>query len=105
MLNANKYVKYIIVSRPRSKQFVNNIYVKELAEMVDEDKLREIFEVYGPITSNRVMLDENGKSRGFGFVAFEEPEAVEAACSQMNGKEMEGQRLVVKKALSRAGET
>lgn len=36
----------------------------------------------------QVMVKDDGKSRGFGFVAFEDPECAEMACHDLNGKEM-----------------
>ena len=33
--------------------------------------LQETFEAFGRITSLKVMTDQDGKSRGFGFVAYE----------------------------------
>ena len=33
-----------------------------------------MFGAFGRITSLKVMFDEEGKSRGFGFVAYETPE-------------------------------
>ena len=49
------------------------------------------------------MIDDTGKSRGFGFVAFEDPETAEAACQEMNNKEVEGKTLYVGRAQKRAG--
>lgn len=37
---------------------------------MDDDKLREMFEKYGEITSACVARDHDGKSKGFGFVNF-----------------------------------
>ncbi len=49
------------------------------------------------------MTDDGGKSKCFGFVAFDSPEAAEKACTEMNGKEMDGKTLYVGRAQKRAG--
>jgi polyadenylate-binding protein len=48
-----------------------NVYIKNLADDVDDAKLKEIAEQFGGVTSAVVMVAEDGKSRGFGFVNFE----------------------------------
>jgi len=47
-----------------------NLYVKYLDDSIDDQKLREHFSEFGNITSCRVMRDDKGNSRGFGFVCF-----------------------------------
>jgi polyadenylate-binding protein len=84
----------------KAKRFTN-VYVKNFPESWTNEKLREVFEEYGPISSLRIMFDENGKSRGFGFVAFEDAETAEICCNEMNGKEVEGKTLYVGRAQKR----
>jgi polyadenylate-binding protein len=62
-----------------------NLYIKNLNEAIDDEKLREEFQTFGTITSVKVMRDENGKSKGFGFVSFSSPEEATKATAEMNG--------------------
>lgn len=65
-----------------------NLYVKNLDDTVDDEVLRQNFESYGKITSAKVMCDDNGRSKGFGFVCFEKPDEATKAVTEMNGKMM-----------------
>ena len=90
---------------PGQKRRFTNVYVKNLTEDYDSDeKLRALFEPFGEITSAKVVADsEGGKSKGFGFVSFDEPEMAEKACDALNGKEMaNGKTLFVGRAQKKA---
>ena len=41
----------------------------------------QLFEPFGKIVSCVIMKDDNGKSRGFGFVSFETHEASKKVCA------------------------
>merc|ERR1719445_1610957 len=62
-----------------------NLYVKNLDDSIDDERLRKEFAPYGTITSAKVM-NENGQSKGFGFVCFSSPEEATKAVSEMNGR-------------------
>lgn len=80
-----------------------NVYVKNFGEELDDEKLKEMFEAYGKITSARVMSDASGKSKGFGFVSFENPDAAEQAVKELNDKEMgNGKKIYVGRAQKKA---
>lgn len=63
-----------------------NLYIKNLEDDVDDDKLRAEFEPFGTITSCKVMRDEKGTSKGFGFVCFSAPDEATKAVAEMNNK-------------------
>ncbi|KAG9066797.1 Protein phosphatase PP2A regulatory subunit B [Linnemannia hyalina] len=72
-----------------------NLYVKNLDDEIDDEKLRQEFSVYGVITSAKVMRDEKtaaegedakGASKGFGFVCFSSPDEATKAVTEMNGR-------------------
>lgn len=72
-----------------------NLYLKNLDDTVDDEKLREIFAECGTITSCKVMKDSLGASRGSGFVAFSTPEEATRAVTEMNGKMVNNKPLYV----------
>ncbi|KAK1784274.1 hypothetical protein P4O66_019983 [Electrophorus voltai] len=78
----------------RAKKFTN-VYVKNFGEDMDDDKLKEIFSKLGQTLSTRVMTDESGKSKGFGFVNFERHEDAQRAVDEINGKELNGKKVYV----------
>ncbi|RKO90795.1 hypothetical protein BDK51DRAFT_12345, partial [Blyttiomyces helicus] len=64
-----------------------NLYVKNVDDTIDDEKLREEFSVYGVITSAKIMRDEKtNTSKGFGFVCFSSPDEATKAVTDMNGR-------------------
>merc|ERR1719264_35605 len=79
-----------------------NLYVKNLSPDVDDTKLHEMFVNFGTITSAKVMREQSGKSRGFGFVAFEKKEAATRAIHEMTNTLHHGKPLYVSRAQTKA---
>lgn len=64
-----------------------NLYVKNLDDTFDDEKLKAEFVKFGKIESAKVMKDEkDGTSKGFGFVCFSTPEEANRAITEMNNK-------------------
>ncbi|TRY53696.1 hypothetical protein DNTS_004028, partial [Danionella cerebrum] len=84
----------------RAKHFTN-VYVKNLGPNVNERTLVELFSKFGLTHSVRVMVDEQGNSRGFGFISFEKHTNAQQAVCELNGMEVDGRCLCVCRAQKR----
>ena len=72
----------------------NELYVKNLNYKTTQEDFQNFFEKYGKVLKANI-LTINGKSRGAGFVAFEEREVAEKVLD-MNDLELDGWKLIVK---------
>ncbi|XP_024530483.1 polyadenylate-binding protein 4-like isoform X1 [Selaginella moellendorffii] len=72
-----------------------NLYVKNLDDSIDDETLKQEFSRYGNITSAKVMRDEKGISKGFGFVCFTSPEEASRAATETNGLMINGKPIYV----------
>lgn len=84
--------------------------------LISRTQLLEIFKDYSP-TAAKIALrpipkfmvrklqarNEPRKGRGFGFVTLSSEELQQKACSEMNGKEIEGREIAVKVAIDSPG--
>ena len=75
------------------------LLVRNLARSTTEAELKEMFEAFGRVQScNLVMDQKTGSSKGFGFVEMPKPGEAKAAMKNLNGKDVAGNKIRVKKA-------
>ncbi|MEK6842322.1 MAG: RNA-binding protein [Nanoarchaeota archaeon] len=75
------------------------LYIGNLPFTVDSDKLKEIFSEFGNVEEATVITDKfSRRSKGFGFVTFENDADADKALEGMNGKEVEGRSIKVSEA-------
>ncbi|QQS22119.1 RNA-binding protein [Candidatus Saccharibacteria bacterium] len=73
-----------------------NLFVGSLAYATTDDSLQAFFATVGPVASARVITDrDSGRSKGFGFVEFENEDDNQKAIDQLNGKELDGRTIAV----------
>ena len=78
---------------------MKKLYVGNLPFTYTEQELSDLFSEYGAVGSAKLITDrETGRSRGFGFVEFENDAEAEAAIAGANGKDLGGRPLVVNEA-------
>lgn len=74
----------------------SKLYIGGLSYSTTSETLREFFSQSGNVLSATVITDRfSGQSRGFGFVEMATAEEAQNAISQLNGRELDGRRLVV----------
>ena len=75
------------------------LFVGGLPWATTSDDLKQLFSQAGTVTSATVISDKmTGRSRGFGFVEFENDAEADAAMAQFNGYQLNGRSLVVNEA-------
>src|SRR5690625_6216606 len=78
------------------------LFVGGIAWATTNEGLREAFERFGEVEDARIITDrDTGRSRGFGFVTFQDDDAAQAAIQEMDGEELDGRRLRVNEANER----
>jgi len=78
------------------------LFVGSLSWSTTDETLREAFARFGEVTEAKVITDrDTGRSRGFGFVTFNESEEANAAISALNGTELDGRAIKVNEALDK----
>jgi polyadenylate-binding protein len=83
------------------KSGVGNVFIKNLDKNIDNKSLYDTFSAFGNILSCKIMTDENGQSKGFGFVHFETQEAADNAISKVNGMLLADKKVYVGRFMSR----
>ncbi|CAN0926240.1 Polyadenylate-binding protein 7 [Linum grandiflorum] len=63
----------------------SNVYVKNIDDDVTDEELRDHFSQCGAITSSKLMRNDKGMSKGFGFVCFSNPEEANKAVNTFHG--------------------
>lgn len=75
------------------------IFVGDLGPEVSDMMLQQAFAKFGSLTKTRVIRDrKSGKSKGYGFVGFKEPQDFLVAIKEMNGKYIGSRPVKLKKS-------
>jgi RNA recognition motif-containing protein len=79
------------------------LFVGNLPYAATEQDLHDLFaKTTGGVKSVRVITDfDTRRSKGYGFVEMETPEAAELAIQKLNGHSLQGRSIVVNEARPR----
>ena len=87
--------KYEGKGTQKSKNMKQNLLVKNLDINMTQKELYKIFLEYGDISSGKIEYDENGISKGFGYIYYFTEESAEEAKKNLNGKTFFGKPMEV----------
>ncbi|KAL4723207.1 Phosphatidylinositol-3-phosphatase SAC1 [Fusarium chlamydosporum] len=79
---------------PNSIPF-HRLYVGNIHFNVTEQDLQAVFEPFGELEFVQLQKDENGRSRGYGFVQFRDAGQAREALEKMNGFDLAGRPIRV----------
>ncbi len=75
------------------------LLIRNLSRETTEAELKAMFEVHGVVQFCTLVIDkETGESKGFGFVEMPKAGAAKAAMKMLNGTDVAGSKIRVKKA-------
>lgn len=75
------------------------LLIRNLARETTEAELKSLFQEFGTVQKCNLVMDQaTGSSKGFGFVEMQKPGAAKAAVKTLNNKDINGQKIRVKKA-------
>jgi cold-inducible RNA-binding protein len=86
----------------REHDMTAKLFVGNLAYSTMDHQLEQLFSQYGTVLSAAVVLDrQTGRSRGFGFVEYDNETAAHAAIDALNETEFDGRTITVRVAYDR----
>ncbi|XP_065317114.1 heterogeneous nuclear ribonucleoprotein A1-like isoform X2 [Gordionus sp. m RMFG-2023] len=84
------------------KEVAGRIFIGNLERNVDEEKLTDVFSIYGKVVDVEILRSrETKESRGFGFLTFETNLAAETAIKKHTGKMLNGRAIRLATAIKR----
>ncbi|MBW4061708.1 RNA-binding protein [Candidatus Saccharibacteria bacterium] len=75
------------------------LFIGNLPFTTTNDSLGEFFAQFGEVASAAVVMDRaTGRSKGFGFVEFDDDAAADAAIAQDGQADLDGRKLTINEA-------
>ena len=81
--------KRIVSSNP------GNLFIRGLDQSIEVSQLHEAFANFGEIISCKISMDEQGKSKGFGYIQFKNKEDAERAMSDLADASINGKKIEI----------
>lgn len=101
---------YVCKFRPRAERSsteegqpkFNNIFVKNFGDDMTDEKFNELFGAFGNVTSIKLEKNDDGSSKGFGFICYGDFDSAKRAVDEMHDKDIgNGKKIYVGRAMKK----
>jgi len=96
-----KYSTDFLKRMNNANEQYTNVFIKNFKDLLDDFKLWKLCKQFGEVVSAKVMVDEYGLSKGFGFACFTDSDAAQRAVYKLNGLVLDGRTLYAGPAMTR----
>jgi hypothetical protein len=80
----------------------SRVFVGGIPQATLEHELRSFFEVHGPVLDVKIIKDQNGTSRGYGFITFQQEEYAKNLLASHETLDFKGRKLNIGQAVRKA---
>jgi RNA recognition motif-containing protein len=80
-----------------------DLYIGNLTEDISGEELEKQFGKFGDVREVRMVPPRSGETKTFAFITMGSVESAQSALNGLNGKDIDGQKIVVSEARSRHG--
>lgn len=85
-----------------ARKIPNRIYVGGLSPETTEQDLQRLFSEFGSVTNAKIIVDENGRARGYGFVTFKSIEEAQRVQELPCELILNTKKLIIRPAIKRS---
>lgn len=72
-----------------------NVFIKNLDKSIDNKALHDTFAAFGTVLSCKVVVDNSGQSKGYGYVQFDNEKSAQDSIQQLNGMLINDKKVYV----------
>ena len=80
-----------------------DLYIGNLTEDITGEELEKQFGKFGDVKEVRMVPPRNGETKSFAFITMGSVESAQSALNGLNGKDIDGRKIIVSEARSRHG--
>ena len=79
---------------------IMKLFIANFPFDMTEADICDFFKIFGEVTDCKMVKDESGQSKGYGFIVFTQKKSAKMAMEKMDGYRLAGRSIAVKASTS-----